>query len=55
MVKVQSQLAMTHSSHSIQGLVIEMKGDIFKVVGETMTEEVEKVLGLFASNAESIE
>ena len=32
-----------------------MKGDISKAVGDTMTEEVEKVLGLFASNAESIE
>jgi hypothetical protein len=32
-----------------------MKGEISRTVGETMTEEVEKVLGLFASNAESIE
>ncbi len=46
---------MNNSSHSIHGLVLEMKGDISKAVGDTMTEEVEKVLGLFASNAESIE
>jgi hypothetical protein len=32
-----------------------MKGDISRAVGETITEEVEKVLGLFSSNAESIE
>ena len=32
-----------------------MKGDISKAVGQTMTDEVEKVLGLFAANAEAIE
>ena len=46
---------MSHSSHNIQSLVVEMKGDISKTVGETMTDEVEKVLGLFAANAEAIE
>ena len=32
-----------------------MKGDISKAVGQTMTDEVEKVVGLFAANAEAIE
>ena len=55
MVKVQRQLAFTHSSTNFHGLFAEMKADISKTVGEKMTEEMDKALGLFISNAESIE